>query len=103
MKYKVKSIIIGRMKRDKKAKEEDNTFRPCFIALYDYNDPHLKAEAPKQILEFKEIDKINLENFNVDYLLAGNDLVVNDLEYIEVEKKGNQIFLNGKQKTTLIS
>ena len=103
MKYKTKSVIIGRTKRDKKAKAKDDMFRPCFIALYDSNNPHLKSHPPKQIIEFDKVDKINLENFKVDYLLAGNDLVVNDLEYVDVTKKGNQVFLNGKQKTALIS
>lgn len=98
MKHKVKSIIIGRMKRSDKAKERDDMYRPCFIALYDFNDPHLKAESPKQILEFKKIDNVNITNFKVKYLLAGNDLVVNNLQYIEVVRKKNQVILNGKQK-----
>ena len=102
MKYKAKSIIIGRMKRSKKAKEKDDMFRPCFVALYDFNDPHLSPEPPKEILEFEKVDRISLDSFKINYLLAGNDLVVNDLQYIDVEKKGNQIFLNGKQKTPLL-
>ncbi|MBI2663630.1 hypothetical protein HYX15_03830 [Candidatus Woesearchaeota archaeon] len=97
MKYKARSIVVGRMKRDEKDKEKDDMFRPCFIALYDFNDPHLKAEPPKQILEFKKIDKVNIDRCAINYLLAGNDLVVNDLQYVEVTKRRNQLFLNGKQ------
>jgi hypothetical protein len=93
---------MGRMKRDKKAKDKDDMFRPCFIALYDINDPHLKAKAPKQILEFKKVDKVNLDNFRVNYLLAGNDLVINNLVHIEVVRKGNQLVLNGRQKIPLL-
>ena len=102
MKYKAKSVIIGRMKRSKKAKEKDDMFRPCFVALYDSNDPHLKPEPPREILEFERVDKVKIDSFKVNYLLAGNDLVVNDLQYIEVIKKGTQLFLNGKQKVPIL-
>jgi hypothetical protein len=90
------------MKRDKKAKDRDDMLRPCFIALYDLNDPHLKTKAPKQILEYKKVDKVNLDNFRVNYLLAGNDLVINNLVHIDVVRKGSQLILNGRQKVPLL-
>tara|TARA_Y100000310_G_scaffold186269_1_gene186357 strand:- start:15115 stop:15411 length:297 start_codon:yes stop_codon:yes gene_type:complete len=97
VKYKAKSIIVGRKKRDPAAKKEDDTCRPCFVALYNINDPHLSDKTPEEILEFEKIDKIDLKDFKVEYLLAGNDLVVNNLQDFEITKKRSNLVLTGKQ------
>lgn len=94
MRYKAKSIIIGRKKR--KNKEEE--YYPCFITLFDINDPHKSASIPKEILDYEKMSRISIEGMDVEYMLAGNDIVVNNLEYIDIKKKGKDIFLKGKQK-----
>ncbi len=92
MKYKTKSIIIGRKKG-----EEGSDTKPCFIALFDVNDPHKKNVVPKEIIEYDKVHKIMLKDFDVNYLLPGNDLVINDLVFIQVEKEGPHITIKGKQ------
>ncbi|MDP2909208.1 MAG: hypothetical protein Q8N77_05360 [Nanoarchaeota archaeon] len=92
MKYKTKSIIVGRKKG-----EEGSDTKPCFIALFDVNDPHKKNVVPKEIIEYDKVHKIILKGFNVNYLLPGNDLVINDLEFIKVVKEGPHITIEGKQ------
>ena len=49
MKYKTKSIIIGRKPRLDK---DDYSNRPCFISLFDINNPHKSSIAPKKIIDF---------------------------------------------------
>ena len=92
MKYKTKSIIIGRKKG-----EEGSDTKPCFIALFDVNDPHKKNVVPKEIIEYDHVHKMVLRGFDVNYLLPGNDLVVNNLEFIEVKKDGPHIIVSGKK------
>ena len=92
MKYKTKSIIIGRKKG-----EEGSDTKPCFIALFDVNDPHKKNVVPKEIIDYDKVHKIMLKGFDVNYLLPGNDLVINDLEFIQIEKEGPHITIKGKQ------
>jgi len=94
-KYETKSIIMGRKKRE----DPEDTKHPFFISLFDMNDPHKSGQAPKQIIDFPLIDRVDLKGFNVSYLLGGNDIVVNDLEYIEVETDDNfRVYIKGKQK-----
>jgi len=92
MKYNTKSIIIGRKKG-----EEGSDTKPCFIALFDVNDPHKKAIVPKEIIDYDKVHKIVLKGFDVNYLLPGNDLVINDLVFIEIEKDGPHVTIKGKQ------
>ncbi len=91
MKYNTKSVVIGR-------KKSKGDYHPCFICLFDVNDPHLKNEVPKKIFEYSKIDKVIVDNLKINYLLPGNDLVINDLEHIEIKKNKNNIVLNGKHK-----
>ncbi len=92
-KYKTKSIIIGR----KKGNKDNPDVRPCFISLFDVNNPHKKAVVPFEVLDFESVHKVVIEGLNVNYLLPGNDLVINDLEFIEIKVEGPHIFLTGKQ------
>ena len=93
-KYETKSIIIGRKKR----LDEEDAKHPFFISLFDMNDPHKSGDVPKQIIDFPLIDRVDLIGFNVSYLLGGNDIVVNNLEYIEVETDDNfRVYITGKQ------
>lgn len=94
MQHKTKSVIIGRMKRP--SKEVD--YHPCFVSLFLVNDPHKSGKVPDKIIEFNDIDRIEINGMDINYLLGGNDLVVNDLEYIELETDTNhRLHVWGKQ------
>lgn len=90
--YKAKSIILGRKKGD------NPDLRPCFISLFNSNDPHKSGEAPFKILDFEAVHKIVINGLDVNYLLPGNDLVINNLESFSVKIDGPHIFVSGKQK-----
>lgn len=90
--YKAKSIIIGR----KKGEQDD--VKPCFISMFNGNNPQKTGEVPFEVLDFEAIHKIIIEGMDVNYLLPGNDLVVNDLEYFNVKVDGEHIHISGKQK-----
>ena len=95
MKYKTKSVIIGRKKR----LDENDTKHPLFISLFDMNDPHKSGQAPKQIIDFPLIDRVDITELNVSYLLGGNDLVINNLDHIEVTSDDNfRVYIKGNQK-----
>ncbi|MDI6737255.1 MAG: hypothetical protein QME12_01940 [Nanoarchaeota archaeon] len=89
--YKAKSIIVGR----KKGEQDD--VKPCFISMFNGNDPQKTGEAPFEVLDFDAIHKVVIEGLDVSYLLPGNDLVVNDLESFSVKVDGEHIHLSGKQ------
>ncbi len=92
-KYKARSVLIGR----KKKFSEDIEDRPCFVSLFDINNPHISGKVPKKILDFTA-HKIIITDLNVNYLLAGNDLVINNLEYVEVNSDEGHVYITGKQK-----
>ena len=98
-KYNVKSILIGRKKRDEEAKKKDDTSRPCFVSLFDENNPHTKGLAPKKIIDFTAHRVIIKGANELSYLLAGNDILLNDLEEIDVafEEHGH-VIITAKQK-----
>jgi len=93
--YKTKSVILGRRKAQLKDKHDDLK-KPCFIDLFDINNPHKQAEPAKKIIEFEKIHKIMIRGLKIDYLLPGNDLVINNLDYIDIKKDGDHIHLSGK-------
>ncbi len=92
MKYDVKSVIIGRKKRPQK----DDPDCPCFIALFDINEPHKSGEVPKEILDFEHIAKVSIDTKHVDYMLAGNDVVLDNLSSVDIEHEGNVIKLKAE-------
>ena len=96
MRYVTKSAIIGR----KQHNEGDDQNRPCFVSLFKMNDPHKKNEVPDKILEFESIHKVIITGLDVNYLLPGNDLVINNLEHIDVkeDKEKPHLLVSGKQK-----
>ncbi|MBN1385461.1 hypothetical protein JW968_00610 [Candidatus Woesearchaeota archaeon] len=91
MNYKTKSIVIGRKKR-----VEDHY--PVFIHLFEINDPHLTDKVPFEMLEYDNIQKVELCGLCVEYWPFGSDIVINDLESIEVEQKEDLLIIKGKQK-----
>ncbi len=92
MKYKAKCVIVGRKKN--KAKENYS----ALISLFHKNDAHLEGEVPEHVIELEDIEKIIITGLEVDYFLLGNDLVLNNVDYVEMEQKGKVIYLKGKQK-----
>jgi len=94
MKYETKSVMIGR-----KPRVGENEFKTATIALFKKNNPHKCGEAPTQVLDFENIEKVRLKELrNISYYLEGNDLVVNDLIEIDIDQEGTLITLTGKQE-----
>lgn len=87
--------MIGRTKKENNG-DDDN--RPCFVALYDVNTPHISGEEPTKILDFVG-HKIVMKNLDVDFLLLGKDLVIDNLESVTIEEDDDgHIIVKGKQK-----
>ena len=95
MEYNAKSAIVGRSgKRD----EEGNG--PVFIHLLDQNDPHKSEVVPKEFIDFEGMHKIKFKGLNVSYLLAGSDVLINNLVSISAEEeegKPGNLIVSGKQ------
>lgn len=92
MRHRAKAILIGR-----KTHYEDNPdVRPCFISLFNANNPHKSAEIPIKVLEFEKVHKVIIKGLKVNYLLPGNDLVVNDLDSFEIKKVDQDLHVIGK-------
>ncbi|MBT4539111.1 hypothetical protein HOI26_00035 [Candidatus Woesearchaeota archaeon] len=91
--YQVKSIVISRKPRIK-----ESGFKTAFIGLFKENNPHLKGDAPSDVLEIAETEKIRIHELrNVSYYLMGNDIVINNLEEVKIAKEGNIVTITGKQ------
>ena len=97
LKVKAKSAIIG---KSKKESNYDGMDRPVFISLFDINDPHKTNKVPKKRNDFKEgIHKLIIKDLEVNYLLAGHDILINDLQELELNKdKEGHLLITGKQK-----
>jgi len=97
-KLKTKSVIIGKRKRVNKTEDD---LRDCFVDLFDINNPHTSGKAPNKIFEFDKKHKIIITGLNINYLLLGHDVVINDLEEIDIREDGPHLFIKGKQKQTI--
>jgi hypothetical protein len=94
MKYITKSVIFGRKKRES---PEDEDY-PFFISLYSKNNAYKTGDVPDEILEFPKIDKVVVKGLDFNYLLRGNDIIINDLEEIDIEKANSNVYITGIQK-----
>jgi Ca2+-binding RTX toxin-like protein len=97
MRYKTQSAIVGRS-----GKRDEFGNGPVFIHLFSKNDPHKSAAVPDKFIDgHMKIHKIIFRGLDLNFLLAGSDILINDLEYIDVEEdkksKGNLI-ITGKHK-----
>lgn len=91
--YRVKSAIVSR----KPGKNRDGLWS-AFIGLFDENNPHLKAKAPMEVLEIKEIEKVRIKELrNISYYLMGNDIVINNLVELGIDVNDHIVTLTGKQ------
>ena len=95
MRYETRSSIIGRS-----GKRDEDGNGPVFVHLFDHNNPHKSGAVPKQFVDFGKIHKIVFKDLEINFLLAGSDILINNLEYVEVfeeeGKKGNLI-VSGRQ------
>ena len=93
--FKTKSMVISR----KPGKDKDGLWT-AVIALFDENNPHLKAKVPVKTVEYEDVIKLRLRDLaNVSFYLMGNDLVVNNMVHLDVHfNEANRIIiLSGKQ------
>ena len=97
MRIKAKSVLIC---KGKKLDDYEGNDRPVLVSVFEKNDPHLNCQVPKKRYDYETgIHKVILKDLKIDYLLAGHDIVINDLEEVSVEndKKGHLV-VSGKQK-----
>lgn len=91
-KYETKSVIIGR----KPNLDEELV---CFVSLFDVNDPHKKNLLPKQMLEFSDVHKVIMKNIELNYMIEGSDVIINNLKEIEFHEDGmGHLIVNAKQE-----
>ena len=94
MRYETKSAIIGRSgKRD----EEGNG--PVFVHLFNENNPHKKSIVPVKFVDFEKMHKIVFDGLKINFLLAGSDILINDLEYLEIQEDSSSdgnLIVSGK-------
>ena len=93
MKYKTKSLLIGRM-----YKNEGDDFRTVSIKLFDVNNPHKTTKFPKETLEYPNIEKVKLNGLNPIYYSEGNDIIINDLQSVDMKIEKTTIVITGVQK-----
>jgi hypothetical protein len=89
MKYATKSVLVTRLPR-----KNDNEFKTASIKLFNINNPHMTEELPIETLEYENVEKIIIKEKEVDYFLEGNDLIINNLEEVNVEKEGNIVIIS---------
>lgn len=93
IKVSTKSILIGRLDRDKKSDD----FKTAIIRLFEVNNPHKKNCFPTKIYKFTNIEKVRIRRLNVSYYLEGNDIVINDLEELYIIQDDHKITLKAYQ------
>ena len=89
MKYATKSVLVTRLPR-----KNDNEFKTASIKLFNINNPQMTEELPIETLEYENVEKIIIKEKEVDYFLEGNDLIINNLEEVNVEKEGNIVIIS---------
>ncbi len=91
--YQCKSVTISRKPGDDK-----EGLWSAFIGLFDENNPHLKAKAPKEVLEIKNVEKVRINDLrNISYYLMGNDIVINNLISLDVVYADDILTLTGTE------
>lgn len=93
MKYKTKSMMVGR-----KPRVGNNKYKTAVIGLFDANNPHKIGAAPTKVLDFQNIEKVRIRNMNVSYYLEGNDIIINDLEEVDIIEEDHKIIIKGRQE-----
>ena len=94
--FKARSIVVSR----KPGKDKDGLWT-AVMALFEENNPHLKAKVPTKSVEYEDVIKVRLHDLaNVSFYLMGNDLVINNLVNLNVHFDENTriITLSGEQE-----
>lgn len=81
-----------------KRKSKDEATYPCFISLFQIHEPHQSGQAPEKIIDYEHIKTVFIKNLDVNYQLAGNDLILDNLEELSIEEDGEVIIIKGRQK-----
>ena len=89
MKYTTKSILVTRLPR-----KGDNEFKTASIKLFKINNPHMTEELPIKTIEYENVEKIIIKEKEVNYFLEGNDMIINDLTEVKIEKEGNVVIIS---------
>ncbi len=92
MEIKTKSIIISR----KKIVQYENY--NCLISFFDIDNPHKGTKEPFNIVEYENIQKVVIQGLNTEYLLFGNDIVINDLKAVTLTQEGKHLIISGEQE-----
>ena len=88
------SIMIGR-----KPRVGNNEFKTATISFFSKNNPHLTGEAPTHTMDYENIEKVRFRDLvNISYYLEGNDLVVNNLKEVEIDRQDTILTITGKQE-----
>lgn len=80
MRYDVKSIMIGRKPRG------ENRFKTAFIKFFDTDEPLSPEVLPLEEKDYPNIREIVVKDFDIHYLLEGNDLLILDIDHINIEE-----------------
>ena len=93
--FETKSAIIG-----KKGSRDEQESYPIFVNLFDENDPHKNPKTmPKRFLEYTGIHKIMIKGLDVEYLLIGKDIVINNLKKIRISvDEVGHLIIDGNQQ-----
>jgi len=92
-KYKAKSVVVSR----KPSHKNDEVWH-AFIGFFDENNPHLKGQVPREVVEIQNVQKVRINELkNVSYYLMGNDIVINNLEELTIQQEDGVVTLTGKQ------
>ena len=85
MEYTASCVLIGRKPRG------ENVYKTAFVKLFDSKDPFLPGILPQDELEFENIKEVRIKDFELTYLLEGNDLLIQDVGTFTVseDKKNN--------------
>jgi len=94
MEFNAKSIIISR----KKIVRYENY--NCIISLFDVNEPHKGAKEPFNILEYEDVQKVMIKMLNIEYLLFGSDIMIDNLKKVKIEQKGKHLIISGDGKSS---
>jgi len=92
MEFNTKCALIGR----KKGKAPEQYI--CFGNLFDINDPHLTDTVPTKFLDFEDLNKVEINGLKACYFLKGNDIAINDLKNIRIERDGKKLLISGVQE-----
>ncbi|MBS3107517.1 hypothetical protein J4468_01245 [Candidatus Woesearchaeota archaeon] len=92
MEIQAKSIIISRRKV-----VQDVSYS-CLISFFNINNPHLGGEEPLDIKEFENAHKVIIRGpKEINYMLFGSDIIINDIKKLEIEHEGKHILVKVEQ------